>query len=69
MREGNSPMISTFQKGAGVKNGGVAKTVEAALIGETVQKEERFLEINEKGRFGKTYPALCLDDHGRDDRI
>jgi hypothetical protein len=34
-------MTSAFQKGAGVKNGGVAKTVEMALIGETVQKEER----------------------------
>ena len=47
-------MTSQFQKGVVVKNGGVAKTVEAALIGETVQKEERLLETNEKDRFDKT---------------
>ena len=54
MNEGNSSTTSTFQKGAEVKNGEVARTVEAALIGEKVQKEERLLEINKKGRFGKT---------------
>jgi hypothetical protein len=43
-------MTNTFRKDAVGMNGEVAKTEEADLIGETLQKEERFLEINEKGQ-------------------
>ena len=57
--EGDSLTTSQFRKGGVVRNGevaeivGAAKNGEAALTGETAQKEERLFEINEKGRFSK----------------
>jgi hypothetical protein len=67
--EGDSLTTTQFQKEEVVKKGGVAKIVEVALIVERVQSEERLLGINNRGRFGRTSPALFSDDHGRDDRI
>ena len=46
-------MTKQFQKGEVVRNGEVAEIVEVAKIVEKAQSEERLLEINSKGRFGK----------------